>query len=195
MSEADEETVLGYPSRAVEQLGAALALSKDPSFLAEVADSYAFAGQGQKAESLIAEARHARPDDTFIQSVIGPRIEAMSEMHQGRAAAALQTLAAAQPYEDGIYFYTHFLRGEACLANGEPGKAASEFRQYLGRHVSAPFSVFYPIAQLGLARALVRQHDAPNARTAYQDLFAMWKDADTDLPILKQARSEYATLQ
>ncbi len=193
--EADDETALGYPARAADQLGAALALSKDASFLAQVADSYALAGQDQKSESLVAEARRGRPEDTFIQSVIGPRIEAMSEMRHGKAATAVQTLAPAQPYEDGNYFNTHILRGEAYLASGEPDKAAPEFRKYLGRHAAVPFSVFYPIAQLGLARAFVAQHDTANARTAYQDLFAMWKDADPDIPVLKEAKTEYGKLQ
>jgi eukaryotic-like serine/threonine-protein kinase len=193
--EAYCEMLLGYPARAADELAAALALSKDPSVLAGVADLYATAGQDQKAAPLIAEARRARPDDTFIQSVVGPRIDAMAEMHHGKAAAAVQTLAAAEPYEDGTYFYTHTLRGEAYLSSGEPDKAASEFRKILARHVMAPFSPDYAMAQLDLARALVAQHDTANARTAYQDLFAMWKDADSDIPVLKQAKAEYAKLQ
>ncbi len=194
-NEAYDEALLGYPARAADELGAALALSKDPSFLATAADLYALAGQDQKAAPLIAEARRARPDDTFIQSVIGPRIDAMTEMRQGKAAAAVQTLAAAEPYENGIYFDTHILRGEAYLSSGEPDKAASEFRTLLARHSMAPFSPDSAIAELGLARALVAQHDTANARSAYQDLFATWKDADPDIPILKQAKAEYAKLQ
>jgi eukaryotic-like serine/threonine-protein kinase len=194
-NEAYDEALLGYPARAADELGAALALSKDPSFLATVADLYALAGQDQKAAPLIAEARRARPDDTFIQSVIGPRIEAMAEMHNGKAAAAVQALAAAEPYEDGIYFDTHILRGEAYLSSGQPDKAASEFRTLLARHSIAPFSPDSAIAQLGLARSLVAQHDTANARTAYQDLFAVWKDADPDLSILNEAKTEYAKLQ
>jgi hypothetical protein len=58
-----------------------------------------------------------------------------------------------------------------------------------------PLSFYYPLAQLGLARALAAQHDAAGARTAYQDFFASWKDADPDIPILKEAKAEYAKLQ
>ena len=104
---------LGFSSRAVQQIDAALALSRDPFFLANSADAASAADQDQKAESLLAEARHARPEDTFIQKEIAPRIEARSQLRHGKAAAAIQTLAAAQPYEDGTFFDNHLLRGEA----------------------------------------------------------------------------------
>jgi serine/threonine protein kinase/tetratricopeptide (TPR) repeat protein len=195
LDEADAEAALGYPSRATEQIDAALALSHDPSFIASVADVCAAAGEDQKAESLIAEARRERPDDTFIQSVLAPRIEARLQMRHGKAEAALQALAAAQAYEDGRYFDNHILRGEAYLAGGQAGNAVTEFRKFLARQVLAQFSVDYPLAQLGLARGLAAQHDAAGARTAYQDFFAMWKDADPDLPVLKEAKAEYAKLQ
>ena len=193
--EATAETVLGYPSRAGQLIDSALALSREPAFVADVAELCAADGQERKAETLMAEARKARPDDTFLQSVVAPRTEARLQMRQGKAAAAVQTLAAAQPYENGLELRTHVLRGEAYLASGDAANAAAEFRKFLARHADAPFSVFYPLAQLGLARALAAQHNAAGARTAYQDLFAMWKDADPDLPVLKQAKAEYAKLQ
>jgi eukaryotic-like serine/threonine-protein kinase len=195
VDEANAESQLGYPSRAAAQIDAALALSKDPTFLVDVADAASAAGQDQKAEALLAELRKARPDDTFLQKVVTPRVEARLQ-RQGKAADAVQTLAAAQGYEDGLlWFHTHFLRGEAYLASGDAANAAAEFRKFLSRRALAPFSFYYPLAQLGLARALAAQHDSAGARTAYQDLFAMWKDADPDLPVLKQAKAEYAKLQ
>jgi eukaryotic-like serine/threonine-protein kinase len=195
MDEAATEADLGFPARATQHIDAALALSHDPFFVAQLADISAYAGQDQKAQSLIAEARRARPDDTFIQSVFASRVEARLQLRHGKADAALQTLAAAQPYEDGFYFDDHILRGEAYRAAGHADSAAAEFKKYLGRHVLASFSSQYPLAQLGLARSLAAQHDTANARTAYQDLFGLWKNADPDLPILKQARAEYTKLQ
>ena len=115
-------------------------------------------------------------------------------MHHGKAADAIQTLAAAQPYEEGLWFDNHVLRGQAYLASGDAGNAAAEFRKFLARRAGAPSSFDYPLAQLGLARALAAQHDSA-ARTAYQDCLAMWKEADPDLPVLQQAKSEYAKLQ
>ena len=196
IDEATTEAAFGYPARASEQIDAALALSRDPTFLGDVADAASAAAQDQKAESLLAEAGKGRPDDTFLQKVVAPRIAARLQLHQGKAAAAVQTLATTQPYEDGFQFFnTHVLRGQAYLASSDAANAASEFRKFLSRRALAPFSIYYPLAQLGLARALAAQHDAAGARTAYQDLFAMWKNADSDLPVLKQAKAEYAKLQ
>jgi len=196
VDEGNAESQLGYPSRAAAQIDEALVLSKDPAFLVDVADAASAAGQDQKAEALLAELRKARPDDTFLQKVVVPRVQARLQMRQGKAAAAVQTLAMAQPYEDGfLWFNTHVLHGQAYLASGDAANAAAEFRKFLARRDLAPFSFYYPLAQLGLARALATQHDSAGARTAYQDLFAIWKDADQDLPLLKQAKAEYAKLQ
>jgi predicted Zn-dependent protease len=155
-----------------------------PLFVADAADAASAAGQDQKAESLLAEARRERPEDTFIQKEIAPRIEARSQIRHGKAAAAIQTLAAASPYENGLYFDNHLLRGGAYIASGQPANAVPEFRNILARRGLSVVSVAYPLAQLGLARALAAQHDTANARTAYQDFFALWKSADPDIPVL-----------
>ncbi len=195
MEGARTDAVLGYSSRAAQQIDAALALSRDPSMISEAADAASAAGQDQKAESLLSEARRARPDDTFVQDEDAPRVEARSQIHHGRPAAAVQTLAPAQPYEDGLFFDNHLLRGEAYVASGQADNAVPEFRKILARRGMSLFSVTYPLAQLDLARALVARHDTANARSAYQDFFALWKNADSDIPTLKQARAEYAKLQ
>jgi eukaryotic-like serine/threonine-protein kinase len=193
--EANADGELGYGSRAAEQIPAALALSRDPTFLENLADSSAAAGMEQEAESLVSEARRERPDDTILRSIIAARIQSRSQLRHGQAAAAIQTLESAQSYEDGTWFQTHVLRGQAYLASGEPDNAVSEFHKFLARRALKPFSVYYPLAQLGLARAMAAQHDIANARTAYQDFFAMWKDADADIPILRQAKTEYGKFQ
>ncbi|MGE5205241.1 MAG: protein kinase domain-containing protein [Chlamydiota bacterium] len=195
LQQADVEAEFGYPARALQEVDSALALSREPGFLASVAEVSAASGQEQKAEALMKEAGKARPDDTFLQKVVIPRTQARVQMRQGKAAAAVETLAIAQPYENGQFFETHVLRGQAYLASGDAGNAATEFHKFLARRAEAPFSFEYPLAQLGLARALAAQHDVAGARTAYQDLFAMWKDADPDLPVLKQAKAEYEKLR
>jgi len=193
--EAATEAEFGFASRATQNIDAALALTHDPSLISDLADSAAAAGLDQKAETMIEQARRERPDDVLIQNVVAPRVQAQLQMHHGKPAAAVQALIVSQQYEDGRYFKTHVLRGQAYLANGDPANAALEFRKFLARRALAPFSLYYPLAQLGLARALAAQHDTANARTAYQDLFASWKDADSGLPVLQQARAEYAKLQ
>jgi len=133
--------------------------------------------------------------DTLVENVIVPRIQAQLEIHRGKPDAAVQTLAPAQAYEDGIWFQTHVLRGNAYLASGKPGDGVQEFRKFLARQTLQLFSFQWTLAQLGLARAAAAQHEATNARTAYQDFFALWRDADPDIPILKEAKAEYAKLQ
>jgi len=143
----------------------------------------------------MAEARKGCPDDTFVQNVLFPRLEARLQTRHGKGTEAVQTLSIAQQYENGTYFETHIVRGDAYLAARSPDDAAAEFRKYLDRRANAPFTSDYAVAQLGLARALAAQHDTANARAAYQDLFAMWKDADPDAPILNDAKAGYAKLQ
>ena len=192
-AKADAE--LGNESAAAKLIDAALQLSRDPNLMGDIADASAAAGEDQKAAALLAEARKAHPDDTLLQKVIAARVEARAQLRRGKAADAVQTLTAAQPYENGQWFQNHVLRGQAYLASGDGANAAAEFRKFLARHSNAPFSFYYPLAQLGLARALAAQHDAAGARTAYQDLLATWKSADPDLLPLKQAKAEYAKLQ
>ena len=76
---------------------------------------------------------------------------------------------------------THVLRGEAYLAAGDPGTPERSSENFW-RAGTMAFEFYYPLAQLGLARALAARHDSANARTAYQDFFRSWKDADPDLP-------------
>ncbi len=193
--EAAVEAGLGYPSRAIDGVDSALAISREPDLLLSAADVLAVAGQDKRAEALMIEGRRARPDDTLVQNVIVPRIEAQLEIHRGRPDAAIQMLAPAQAYEDGTWFHTHVRRGHAYLASGKAGAGVQEFRKVLARQTLQQFSFQWSLAQLGLARAVAAQHDATNARTAYQDFFALWKDGDPDIPILKEAKAEYAKLQ
>jgi eukaryotic-like serine/threonine-protein kinase len=74
-------------------------------------------------------------------------------------------------------------------------EAAAEFQKILENRGVAPLSVLHVLARPGLARAYALQGDTAKSRTAYQDFFALWKDADPDIPILKQAKAEYAKLQ
>ncbi|MBV9483611.1 MAG: protein kinase [Acidobacteria bacterium] len=194
LQEATAEAEFGYSS-AAHEIDALVRLSGDPSFLAEVADTAAAAGLDREAEALMTEARRLRPDDTVLQNVVFARVQAQLALRRGKASTAIQTLVPAQQYEDGKYFSTHVLRAEAYLAADESAAAMREFKIFLARHTESPFNFYYPLAQLGLARALSAQHDNTGARTAYQDFFALWKDADPDIPILKQAKAEYAKLQ
>ena len=88
-----------------------------------------------------------------------------------------------------------FVRGEAYLRLGDGAKAAAEYRKILDNRGINITSPLYPLARLGSGRAYALQGDKTKAKAAYQDFFAMWEDADSDVPILKEAKAEYAKLQ
>ncbi len=115
-------------------------------------------------------------------------------------AEAVQLLEALRPYEFGTGPRATgatpvFLRGMAYLKLHDGAKAAAEFQRILDHRGAVGFGLEYPLAHLNLGRAYALQGDAAKAKTAYQDFFAAWKDADPDLPILKTARTEYDKLK
>lgn len=105
-----------------------------------------------------------------------------------------------RPYElgtgpHGAAAFPNFMRGQIYLRKHDGVKAAAEFQTILNHRGVVGFGPHYPIARLNLARAYVLQGDNAKARTTYQDFFAYWKDADPDIPVLKEARAEYDKLK
>jgi hypothetical protein len=95
----------------------------------------------------------------------------------------------------GTSLYPVWIRGQAYLGTRQGKEAAGEFQKFLDHRFLVLNSPLGALAHLGIARAYVLQGDTPRARGAYQDFLALWKDADPDIPILKQAKAEYARLQ
>ncbi len=131
-----------------------------------------------------------------------PEIRAAIELQRGQPAKAVELLASASPYERA-YPEVVYLRGLAYLRLHKGAEAAAEFRKILD-HKGASWGstwrypnwgLHYSLSYLGLARASALAGDAAKARKAFQDFFALWKDADTDIPILQQAKAEYAKLR
>jgi serine/threonine protein kinase/tetratricopeptide (TPR) repeat protein len=157
------------------------------------AATLALAGDTAPAQKLLEEQRKNRPNDTFLLQNWVPQVEAAIAIKQGKPSAALAPLQAAAPFEPGDIGAT-FYRGLAYLSMKSGKEAAAEFRKVLDRKTINPASPLHAISRLQLARALALSGDTDGARTAYQDLFALWKDADPDLPVLKQAKDEYGRL-
>ncbi len=180
----------------------------------EAALAFAMAGDSARAETMAQELARRFPLDTQVQSLWLPAIRAQLELNKKNAALALTTLqAAAAPTEFGqIQFvsnisclYPTYVRGESYLAAGQ-GKAAAEEFQKVINHSGIVWNCWTgAMAKLGVARAdalqakTLRGADADAARVralaAYKEFLALWKDADPDVPILKQAKAEYAKLQ
>ena len=137
------------------------------------------------------------PDHTLVQSYYLPSIRAELALSHDDPAGAIEMLQAAVPYElsDAGALYPAYVRGEAYLAAHKGNQAAAEFQKIHDHRGIVVNSSIGALAHLGLGRAYVLQGDTAKARTAYQDFLTLWKDADPDIPILKQAKAEYAKLQ
>jgi tetratricopeptide (TPR) repeat protein len=163
------------------------------------AAGYAFAtcGDAAKAEAIVADLTKKYPLDTMVQKLSIPLIRARTELQRGNAAKTIDQTRPADPYQFGwiAVGWPAYLRGLAYLQAKQGSQAVAEFQTILDHKAAFGASPAVSIAQLGLARALALSGDSTKARTTYQDFFTRWKDADPDLPILKQAKAEYAKLQ
>jgi serine/threonine protein kinase/tetratricopeptide (TPR) repeat protein len=164
----------------------------------------AFAGDGARAQALADDLGKRLPEDTLVQFNFLPTLRATLSLNRGNASEAIEILRPTAPYELGqttfsTYgwnsMYPVFVRAQAYLAAHQGSEAALEFQKILdhpGIVVNQPIGA---LARLGLARAYVLQGDTAKAKAAYQDFLALWKDADRDIPVLKNAKAEFAKLQ
>ena len=179
----------------------------------EAALAFAMAGDAARADSLAQGLNKRYPLDTQMQSLWLPAIQGQLALDKKNAASALNALQAASSIELGsIQFvanisclYPTYVRGEAYLAAGQGSTAAAEFQKILD-HSGIVWNCWTgALAHLGVARADALQArssqgadaDAARARalSAYNDFFILWKDADSNIPILKNAKAEYSTLE
>ncbi len=161
------------------------------------ATALALGGEPNEAVALVRRLRGVRPQDTLLQNAYLPVVEASALLAQGKPDAAIDELRRASPYENGIVaaLLPVYVRGEARLRAGAPAEAAREFQSILAHRGADPFSPVVAMAQLGLARAYARTGAIAESRAAYATLLTMWANADPDLPVLQQARTELAALR
>jgi DNA-binding winged helix-turn-helix (wHTH) protein/tetratricopeptide (TPR) repeat protein len=155
----------------------------------------ALAGDLARAQKFSEDLARRSPQD----AVFLPTIRAVVELAQKSPEKAIADLQAASPYELGavgdLTLYPAYVRGQAYLAAGQGMEAAAEFQKILDHPGLALNEIIVPLAHLGLGRARVLSGDVPGARKAYQDFLALWQHADPDLPVLRQAKGEFARLQ
>ena len=151
--------------------------------LARAALAQALCGAPSPAHTLAEELAKRFPEDTLSQEVWLPVIRAALSLQRGEAAQAIEQLRNTSRYEAAAEFWPQYLRGQAYLKLGQGTEAAVEFQKILDHRGYAPLSVLYPLAQLGLARAT-------QSRKAYSDFFAVWRDADAELPVLLAAKKD-----
>jgi len=156
------------------------------------AEAFGDSGDLTQAETLAAKLDGMGSEDTIEQKVHMPLIRSITERERGNAIRAADLLAPAMQYEQTLDLF--YRRAQAYLVAREPAKAAADFNKLLSHRGSGWWQVYAPLAQLGLARASAMQGDHEKTRKAYDDFFTTWKDADPNIPILRQAKAEYKKL-
>jgi hypothetical protein len=158
--------------------------------------AFATCGEVAKADAIVSGLGKTDPLNTLVQKLAIPQIRARIELHNGNSAKAIEQLHPTEAYQFGYVADGKpvYLRGLAYLQGKQGPQAVSEFQKILDHKAAFGASPYVSLAQLGLARGLVLSGDAAKARIAYQDFFTAWKDADPDIPVLKEAKSEYTKL-
>jgi eukaryotic-like serine/threonine-protein kinase len=201
------EALFGNAAEARQRGASALGLStsRDVQYAVSLALSFIEDASREQAriEKLADNLAERFPEDTVVQFNYLPTLRAQLAISRNDASRAIDALQTAAPYDLGLTSYVGFsgtlypvyVRGQAYVAAHQGGEAVVEFQKILDHRsvvVNEPMGV---LAHLGLARAHAMAGDTAKARAAYQEFLALWKDADPDIPILKQARAEYARLQ
>ncbi len=193
---AVHEAEFGNFAQALQAANAAVALApgRDVEILASFA--LARAGEAVRAQAIVDKLNHDFPLNTLVQNYWLPTLRAAIELNRGNAAKAIEVLQVAAPYELGGIgaMIPVYLRGQALLRAHQGAAAAVEFQKILDHRGIVTNFPLGSLAHLGLARADALAGDSAKAKAAYQDFFTRWKDADPDIPILKEAKAEYAKL-
>jgi len=196
------EAEFGNAAAAKQGLTSAMALAPGRDVKVLAALTSARVGETAGAKTMVEDLESNNPSNTVLKLYWLPTLKAAIELNASNSAQALVLLEAAAPYELGEppplqlgTLYPSYLRGQAYLTAHNGTAAAAEFQKFLDHRGIVLNFPLGALAHLGLARAYALSGDAAKARTAYQDFFALWKDADPDIPILKEAKAEYAKLQ
>jgi serine/threonine protein kinase/tetratricopeptide (TPR) repeat protein len=193
-SNAEWAAVLGQCQQLRAEIARAAALPRTPLSFFRTGIALALCGDAAQAQAQNDEAVKRYPKNTLVNEVYSPLIRAAIDLQRGNRTQAIQMLQAVSRYEGVSFYYQNYLRGQAYLGEGKGAEAAREFQTILDHRGWSPLSPLYPLAHLGLARAATLAGDMAKSRKAYQDFFALWKDADTDIPILIEAKKEYEKL-
>jgi eukaryotic-like serine/threonine-protein kinase len=197
---AESEALYGNPENAKRYASEALARSMGRDVEGIGAEALALAGDRGRAQALANDLDKRFPEGTLVQSNYLPSIRATLALQRNDPARAVDVLQVAVPYELGYSdtcnaLYPVFLRGQAFLAARQGPEAAAEFQKILDHPGTVLNEPIGALAHLEIARAYALEGDTPKAQASYQDFFALWKDADSDVPVLKQAKAEFAKLQ
>ena len=198
------EAFYGNAAAARQSVARALALGKGRNVEYAAAFALALSGDVPQARTLAQDLARQFPEDTFVQFMYLPTLRALFSLSTDDPAAAIRALQVASRYDlhtGGVGFiqrfgalYPIYVRGLAYLAARQPAEAAAEFQRIVDHHSITLVDPMDALARLQLARALALSGEAVRAKRAYGDLLTLWKSADPDIPIFRQAQTEYARL-
>jgi serine/threonine protein kinase/tetratricopeptide (TPR) repeat protein len=196
---AIDGALFGFCQPATDDVRQALAISRISSpvniMYVPVLANGSLCGDAGEAQKLADEQMRRYPNATLLNVYSEPIIRAAMTLQRDRPDQAVELLNASMAYDGGnAGFWPVYLRGQAYLRLRRGKEAAAAFQKILDHRGWDVLSPMYPLAQLGLGRALTISGDVNGSRKAYQDFFAIWKDADDDLPILLEAKEEYEKL-
>jgi tetratricopeptide (TPR) repeat protein len=196
-TQALTEAQVGNFAQALERAAASMSLSRTRRNLPAIAVALALAGDSRQTRNIIDELRQRYPSDTAVSSIYIPCAVAVLESNQANAGKGIEILKTSSRLELGVDFgfWPIYIRGLAYLREKKGQEAAAEFQKILNQRSWGAVVPTYSLSYVGLARAHALTGDTAKSRKAYQDFFALWRDADPDIPILKQAKAEYAKLQ
>ena len=188
---AADDAILGQCRLAVEDGQKALELARSDFVLWKTGLAFALCGEDNRTQSAIEELTRLYPKDIRITGVLIPSYRGLIDARHDRPATPGLAM-----YSQGLVppLAPVFCRGQVFLLQHKGAEAAAEFQTILDKRGEAGFSTPYPAAYAGLARAAALTGDFAKSRKAYEELFALWKDADSDLPLLVDARREYEKL-
>ena len=196
------EAEFGNFSEARQQAAAALALASTRDVQVLAALTMAQAGDAPQAGRIADGLEKRFPRNTIVNDYWLPTIRASIEIQRSNPSKAIELIRAASPYDfanppPGVGGLLHpvYVRGQAYLLLHRGDQAAAEFQKFFDHRGVVMNCQLGALAHLGMARASVLQADTSKARSSYKDFLTLWKDADPDIPILKQAKAEYAKLQ
>jgi len=193
------EALFGNSAEASRRAMAALALSHGRDVLNGAALGLALAGDASRAQELADDLAKQFPEDTIVQFNYLPTIRAQLALNRNDSSKAVENLQVAGAYELGSVvnstLYPVYVRGEAYLAARHGNEAAVEFQRIIERRAIVINEPIGRLAHVQIGRAYAMQGDNAKAKATYQDFFTLWKDADPGIPILEQAKAEYAKLQ
>jgi predicted Zn-dependent protease len=193
---ASWNALLGDCRQSRAETAASLATVKDIDPETTAALAPALCGDSEQAQTLLTALERKWPLSTQVNAMWGPLSRAAVETNKGNGAEAVRVLQRVNSYDMGwsVGYWATYLRAQAYLRQGNATEAVAEFQKIIDRRGVWPAAVHIPLAHLGLARAAALAGDVSKSRKAYQDFFALWKDADPDVPILVDAKKEYQKL-